>query len=437
LAIPFSRYVTHLPKVIFFSSSLTGRRAGWTHHIHQTLLLQPQRRTVSLVSAIFVTMLSTSHEIKDLLGNDLDAAHFFVLRGRSAILRIQPLLVRLSSLCEQTGAMDYLEYFLTGPDNLKKIPYLVLVGKRPSSNLTEMRAEDLRGAVLVYEYKVLGMPSRIFTTSDFNGSRAVIAPPADRTKISASVGRYLMARGAQVVMLSYAGEGNEKWSECFDGSVGDKKRLWTTQTREVGATIVLEKTADETLAAMGKHTRRNLRYYRRKAEAELGCTFEGDVKSMLNRAQLIELNSASTHPVSEVVLERRYRTMKELNGLFCVGVKTPDGQWMGLLGGRRHHGVSEIDWQMNRGGLEKYSVGTVIRAYLIEYEIEIGTERLFFEGGTPHSMRHAFISEKAVDIVVAQRSLFVSLLRRVAHWSPPKNFLLQTLVDPALRWELH
>jgi hypothetical protein len=382
-------------------------------------------------------MLSTSHEIKDLLGNDLDAVHIFVLRGRSAILRIQPVLVRLSSLCEQTGAMDYLEYFLTGPDNLKKIPYLVLVGKRPNLNLAELRADDLRGAVLVYEYKVLGMPSRVFSTSDFNGSRAVIAVPAERTKISASVGRYLMTHGAQVVMLSYAGEGNEKWSECFDGSVGDKKRLWTTQTREVGATIVLEKTADETLAAMGKHTRRNLRYYRRKAEAELVCTFEGDVKSVLNKAQLIELNAASTHPVSEAVLERRYRTMKELDGLFCVGVKTPDGQWMGLLGGRRHHGVSEIDWQMNRGGLEKYSVGTVIRAYLIEHEIEIGTSRLFFEGGTPHSMRNAFISEKAVDIVVAQRSLFVSVLRRVAHWSPPKNFLLQTLVDPALRWELH
>jgi hypothetical protein len=382
-------------------------------------------------------MLSTSHEVKDLLGNDLDTAHFFVLRGRAAILRIQPVLVRLSSLCEQTGAMDYLEYFLTGPDNLKKIPYLVLVGKRPNLNLADLRAEDLSGAVLVYEYKVLGMPSRVFSTSDFNGSRAVIALPAERTKISASVGRYLMAHGAQVVMLSYAGEGNEKWSECFDGSVGDKKRLWTTQTREVGATIVLEKTADETLAAMGKHTRRNLRYYRRKTEAELGCTFEGDAKSVLNKAQLIELNAASTHPVSEVVLERRYRTMKELDGLFCVGVKTPDGQWMGLLGGRRHHGVSEIDWQMNRGGLEKYSVGTVIRAYLIEHEIEIGTSRLFFEGGTPHSMRNAFISEKAVDIVVAQRSLFVSLLRRVAHWSPPKNFLLQTLVDPALRWELH
>jgi hypothetical protein len=383
-------------------------------------------------------MLSTSHEVKDLLGNDLDAVHFFVVRGRAAILRIQPLLVRLSSLCEQTGAMDYLEYFLTGPDNLKKIPYLVLAGKRRDLSVAELRAEDLKGAVLIYEYKVLGLPSRVFTTSDFNGSRAVIAPPAERTKISASVGRYLMAHSAQIVMLSYAGEGNETWSECFDGSVpGDKKRLWTTQTREVGATIVLERTADETLAAMGKHTRRNLRYYRRKAEAELECTYEGDVKTVLDKAQLIALNQASTHPVSEVVLERRYRTMKELDGLFCVGMKTPDGQWISLLGGRRHHGVSEIDWQMNRAGLEKYSVGTVIRAYLIEHEIEIGTSRLFFEGGTPHSMRHAFISEKAVDIVVAKRSLFVSLLRRAAHWSAPKNFLLQTLVDPALRWELH
>jgi hypothetical protein len=130
--------------------------------------------------------------------------------------------------------------------------------------------------------------------------------------------------------------------------------------------------------------------------------------------------------------------MKALDGLFCVGVTTPDGQWISLLGGRRHHGVSEIDWQMNRGGLEKYSVGTVIRSYLIDHEIQIGTGSLFFEGGTPHSMRLAFISKKAVDIVVAKRSLFVFALRRFAQWrSPHKNYLLQTLVNPELRWNLH
>ncbi|WP_158943617.1 hypothetical protein [Granulicella sp. S190] len=335
--------------------------------------------------------------------------------------------------------MDYLEYFLTSTDNLKKIPHLILVTNSSDVKLAGLRAQDLKGAVLLYEYKVLGMPFRVFSTNDFNGSRAVIAPLAQRTKITAEVGHYLMERGAQVVMLSYAGSEEKICQECFIRAVEEDKKLWwTTQTREVGATIVLEKDVDETLAAMGKHTRRNLRYYRRKAEAELQCIFEGDIKNTLSKSELTELNQASTHPVSDVVIDRRYNTMKALEGLFCVGVKSPEGQWISLLGGRRHHGVSEIDWQMNRGGLEKYSVGTVIRSYLIEHEIEIGTERLFFEGGTPHSMRHAFISEKAVDIVVTNRSLFVSLLRRVAHWSiPRKNFLMQTLVDPALRWELH
>jgi len=168
------------------------------------------------------------------------------------------------------------------------------------------------------------------------------------------------------------------------------------------------------------------------------CSFESNVKDSLSKAQLFELNRASTHPVTNVVLEGRFNTMKALEGLFCVGVKTPDGQWISLLGGRRHHGVSEIDWQMNRSGLDKYSVGTVIRAYLIEHEIAIGTDRLFFEGGTPHSMRHSFISEKAVDIVVAERSPFVFALRRLARLqSSPDNFLLRTLINPALRWDLH
>jgi hypothetical protein len=383
-------------------------------------------------------MLSTSVEAKHQKAIDLEAAHFCHLRDRSAILRMREKLIRLSTRCGQTGAMDYLEYFLTSTENLKKAPYLVLLVTRSDVNVFDLDAEDLIAAVLIYEYKVMGFYSRVFSTSDFNGSRAVIAPMAERARVSSMVCRYLMERGAQIVMLTFAGDGNGANPEEFVGAVeGDRKRWWTKQTREVGATIVLEKTLDQTLAAMGKHTRRNLRYYRRKAESELMCTFESDVKSSLSMARLIELNQASTHPVTNVVLERRYGTMKALDGLFCVGVKTLDGQWISLLGGRRHHGISEIDWQMNRGGLEKFSVGTVIRAYLIEHEIAIGTDRLFFEGGTPHSMRHAFASEKTIDIVVTKRSPFVFALRRSAQLRTlGKNFLMQTLVNPTLRWDL-
>jgi hypothetical protein len=367
-----------------------------------------------------------------------DAAHFFVLRGRVEILRLRTVLTNLCTLCGQGGAMDYLEYFLTAAENLKKTPYLVLIASRSDVSLLELRAEDLRGAVLVYEYRVLGFGSRLFTTCDFDGRRAVIAPAALQTQVSATVCRYLMEQGAHLVLLSLNPGSAESCQICFENAmVGERKRWWTTQTRKVGATIALHPTLDATLAEMGKHTRRNLRYYRRKAEAELEYSFANDVKSVLTMAQLIELNYASTHPVAQSILERRYETMTSVEGFFVVGLKQTGGQWISLLGGRRHHGVTEVDWQMNRAGLAKYSVGTVIRSYLIEYEIAIGTDKLFFEGGTPHTMRHSFLSEEAMDIVVMNRSLFVFLLVKCARWlRPEKNFLLQTLMSPAVKWQL-
>jgi hypothetical protein len=247
-----------------------------------------------------------------------------------------------------------------------------------------------------------------------------------------------MDHGAQIVLLNLEPGAPESCQICFEGAMaGNAKRWWGTQRREVGATIVLHETFDATLARMGKHTRRNMRYYRRKAEADLGCTFTGDVKTVLTMAQLMELNRASTHPVPHTILERRYKTTKSMEGFFCVGLSRADGQSIGLLGGRRHHGVTEVDWQMNRGGLAKYSVGTVIRSYLIEHEIGIGMQKLFFEGGTPHSMRHSFLSEEAMDIVVMNRSLPVFLLRSMARWlRPERNFLLQTLMSPAVKWQL-
>ena len=367
-----------------------------------------------------------------------NSARFFLLRGRVEILRLRPVLGVLSESCGQAGAADYLEYFLTATENLKKTPYLVLMASRSDVSAFELRPSDLWGAVLVYEYRLLGFGSSLFTASDYNGSRAVIAPAKLRRQVSAAVCRFLMDRGAQIVLLNLEPGSPDSCQICFEGAMaGNTKRWWGTQRREVGASIALYRTFDATLARMGKHTRRNMRYYRRKAEAEIGCSFMADARNMLTMAHLLELNYASTHPVPRSVLERRCQTTRSMDGFFCVGLSRADGQWISLLGGRRHRGVTEVDWQMNRGGLAKYSVGTVIRSYLIEHEIAIGMQKLFFEGGTPHSMRHSFLSEEAMDIVVMNRSLPVILLRSIARWlRPEKNFLLQTLMSPAVKWQL-
>jgi hypothetical protein len=384
--------------------------------------------------------LTTSREATCSESDLCDTAHIVSLRGRNDILRMQPVLIELSTRCNQLGAMDYLDYFLTSPDNIKKIPYLVLLTLRMGVSVFELQPEDVLGAALVYEYSLLGLPTRLFNAADFNGSRAVVAPEPIRSRLCARVCLYLMEHhGAQAALLTCETEPRISPLESFPAAAPRSGKFWwATQTREVGATIPLQETADETLADMGKNTRRNLKRYRRKAEAELLCTFHSDVKTLLTRAQLSELNRASTHPVIDSILERRYNTLKAIEGLFCVGVKMPDGQWISLLGGRRHHGICEIDWQLNRARLERYSVGTVIRSFLIEHEIAIGSTKLHFEGGTPHAMRLSFLNRYATDIIVVNRSLFTLLLRKLARrLSPNRNFLFQRLADPELIWRLN
>src|ERR1700729_731500 len=100
-------------------------------------------------------------------------------------------------------------------------------------------------------------------------------------------------------------------------------------------------------------------------------SFANNVKSMLTMAQFMEMNHASTHPVALSVLKRRFDILNS-KGFFCVGLRQSDGQWLSLLGGRRNRNVTEIDWQMNREELARYSIGTVIRSYLIEDEIALG-----------------------------------------------------------------
>jgi hypothetical protein len=75
-------------------------------------------------------MWATDVEAVGITGTSASPAHFFVMRGREDILRKRPMLARLSLLCDQKGAADFLEYFLTSSDSINKIPYLPLVSSR-------------------------------------------------------------------------------------------------------------------------------------------------------------------------------------------------------------------------------------------------------------------------------------------------------------------
>jgi len=362
---------------------------------------------------------------------------FRVLKGKESVLRMHQVLVELSARCEQTGAMDHIALFLDSSMNRRKTPYLVLAVVRGPENSFALRAEDLLGAAVVYEYELFGRPTRVFITDDGSGSRTVIGPPEERSELTIKVCEHLLRNGARAALLSYK---EEVHPETQDAQIARLMTpcgiVWGSQVRDMSTYLRLRSTFDATLAQLGKHTRRNLRYYRRRTEIELGSRFYPDVRAAMSQAEFCALNRVSTHPVADRAMARRYDDLSNIPDSFSVGMRAQDGRWLSLIGGRRHHGWTEVDWQLNCAGMERLSLGTAMRSYFLEHEVSIGTERLYFEGGTPHTMRHSLLTEKAVDIIALRPSWRVALMRTMARSSfGKKNFLMQTLANASIHWQ--
>jgi hypothetical protein len=326
--------------------------------------------------------------------------------------------------------MDYLEYFLARPQFSVKIPILILLSL-PGQSESDGKVE---GAVLLYEHKMLGVGSRAFVTDFHAAHRAVVAPPGKKIQIATMACEALMDAGALVVQISFMDEALDEAAVLREASArGRNGWMWATTVREMVGSLPLESTYDETLALMGKHTRRNLRYYRRRAEAEIGCEFV--TEPILTVEEFLVVNQASAYPVSEELARWRFASLADLPGRLWLGIKNSKGEWLSVIAGRSHHGITEIDWQVNRSGLPEYSLSTVMRAYLLEYEIARGTRRLYFEGGTPHPIRHALEREKVVDLVVLRRSATGLLLRSAARrFAKNSSYLTRVLADRNVKW---
>ncbi len=355
-----------------------------------------------------------------------------IVTGRSAILTYGPALVALAERTGQPGIMDHLDYFLHFKDALKKIPHLVLLRNQ---------AEELQAALLIYEYKLLGGGMGIFATDDVGGRRTLIAPTATRSAIARQAAEALMRNGARVVFQSFIEETLDE-SLLLPRPARGGSAAWrvATQRRMIRAFLPLEATYDATLSKLGQHTRRNMRAFRRKAETQLGTVFVPEAR--LSRFEFRAFNRASTYAVPDAVAAWRYDAITTVSGGFFSGVRDRNGGWLALAGGRRHHDTVEVDWQMNRDDLPALSLGTVLRAYLLEHEVARGTKVLFFEGGTPHAMRLSFHFSMVRDLVVGKPLPGTRHLQRVVpvlrsyinRRLPQSAFILKILTDPQLTW---
>lgn len=362
-------------------------------------------------------------------------ANIHLIRGREPILGMQSVLTEFSEQCGQPGATDDIGYFLSKPGLLRRVPELLLFTKSPVPDLSKLSAEDIAGSLLLYRYQAFGCDLRMFTTNDRSGRGTVVAALGMRAKLVSIASRWLVDRGALAVMTSFrdADSVTPREEQLAGDCAGGSRLRWAWRERDVMEYLPMEATYDATLAGIGQRTRRNMRYYRRQAEAQLGCTFVPEAK--IDEDEFLAFSDSCMYAVPARTAAWRYRSLRDLSQPLLMGTKDKEGRWLSLLGGRRRRDGTEILWQMNRDGLAHFSLGVVMRSYFIEHEVGAGMKRLYMDGGTGHPIRFSFVKERVNDLAVLRSSLLGSLIPRVAkHFVKYDNELAVMLVDPELRW---
>ncbi|HEY2039949.1 MAG TPA: hypothetical protein VGG95_09815 [Edaphobacter sp.] len=355
-----------------------------------------------------------------------------LVRGCNPILSMGSALADASERSGQPGAMDDLDFFLARPQIRRKTPYIISVAQNEGQ--ASSKPDSLEAAVLLYEHHAAGHGIRIFTTDDTTGRRTLISSSASRSQFALTACHTLLWQGAQMILISYRHE-EEQVSEALGRFLKDKRCScrWASREREVAGYLPMESTLEATMAKIGTRTRNHLRYYRRRVENQLGAEFVPEAK--ISREDFLALNRISAYPVADDVAGWRYDSLRIMKSPLLYGLRDRDGRWLGLIGGRHYDCNMEMQWQMNRADMTSQSLGTAMRGFLIEHEVKLGTRRMYIEGGTTHSMSHAFVPQKATDLIVMRQSAVSFVLPSlVKRFLPPENMLLNVLEDTKLTW---
>ncbi len=360
-----------------------------------------------------------------------------LVRGRQAIINMEPVLATLARNSALTGEADNLAYFLSTPYSLKKIPWLLTIGD-------PARRSKLIGAVLLFEYRIGLWGTRVFAGADRTGRRDLIAAPEMRAQVAAIAARTLLQQGAHIVYLTFSDAYRDDDCPGVPAGVAEQaisaelhairhRAQWSLEEREIPSHLPMLPTFDETLARIGQRTRSNLRYYRRRAETDLGARFVTDVEITVE--QFLAFNRECKYAVPDAEARLRYRTAHTHPNFSMRGVVDGAGRWLSLVGVRRHNGFIEIHWQMNREDLPHCSLATVLRSMMIDDEIAHGFTRLYIEGGTPQPIGRSFVPLRIDELLVKRNSFYVRLLERFASVVfPPKNYVGQLLKRTDLCW---
>jgi hypothetical protein len=281
-------------------------------------------------------------------------ADFFRLRQSIAKLR--------HSLSSEVDVFTDPIHFLTVTDSTRR-PHAVAC----------WMGDDLIGVLFAIRYHMLGVPTGYASSGEFTGRGSLLARPEHKALIIEAAVRCLMRNGVHSLRLRIdsAAPMAAVFPDCHVQQFTD---------RVPGDRLALPDTYDGFLSTLGKHTRRNIRYYTRRAIAA-GIVFESQASDDDYAAAIDRLNHVADFPNTEPGLERAKRLLA-LHGGSRFLLRDRSGEAVAALSGFLKEDRFYLIAQLNDGKLRNLSLSLVLRGYVIDHLIATGHTELQFMGSS-------------------------------------------------------
>ncbi len=184
---------------------------------------------------------------------------------------------------------------------------------------------------------------------------------------------------------------------------------WIVVQRAAGARdlLPLKPTYEDTLAAFGRHTRRNIRHVRKMA-VEAGLTVETSTgPALISSSDRAALGRQTRPKGIAVSLSRRLEAYVERTGRpFRSVVRAPGGEIVSYTCGYfGEPGSACLLYQLNNPAFNTLSPSLLNRAYLIEWLIERGCAELVFVHGCSSVLQHACLRQPLEELLLVRRTL--------------------------------
>jgi hypothetical protein len=354
-----------------------------------------------------------------------------VLRGARAIEGVGP---EVDELRQRTGQGDNpllcLDFFLGRvqlfPSNQ---PVLLLVRSNGR----------LEGVVYLFEKTVGGIPTGYLRGFDhLTGESSVIAHEQVRASLLQIAIQQLFVQTRARVAWATVCQGAEKSFTALEQVRPYLRVEASSLSRE--HRLKLGETFDATLSRFGAHTRRNLRYYRRRAEKDLNASFHAALGLEESQEALEHLKDGCFQPFPDSVANwwKMDGLLRTRPGYFAMGLRA-NGQWISYLVGIRTGKLTYVLMQINHNGFSRYSLSTALRSSFFEHEILRGQSEIKFVNGTCALFQRCCEHDTCVTVSARRGLTALVIFNWIAPWYSPADHALnmrrwtarpETLVGP-------